>query len=67
MLYQIEYDYIILGVLIAGVREDIKKILITKYHISEEKIIDIDMNMINNTSLPIEFQNILNEVQNEMI
>ncbi len=66
ILYQIEYDYIILGVLIASVREEIKKILKTKYHISEEKIIDIDLNIINSTPLPIEFQNILNEVQNEI-
>lgn len=57
-LLQIEYDYVILAVLKAEIREDIKQELKT-YNIPDKKIIDIDLEKINNKILPIEFENIL--------
>lgn len=62
ILQKIEFDYVILGVLMAHIRDDIIQLL-KKYHVPKEKIIDIDLNKINNVSLPAEFQNILYEAE----
>lgn len=57
-LLHIEYDYIILGSLVVSVRMSILKKL-KEFCISEDKIIDIDMNKIETVPLPDEFENIL--------
>ncbi len=61
MLLDLEYDYIILGVLLSNIREDIIHALV-KYHVEKERIIDIDLNKIDNTSLPVEFEKTLQKV-----
>lgn len=58
-LIEMEYDYIILGVIRSEIRENIRKILETKYKISGDKIIDIDLKKLDNAPLPKEFEDIL--------
>lgn len=58
ILNQIEYDYIILGILKAEMRKSVRDIL-RKKHVRDDKIVDIDLNKINNIQLPEEFEIIL--------
>ncbi len=64
-IHRAEYDYIILGVLVAGIRENIRKSLEEEHGVPTEKIIDIDLKKIDATPLPKEFQDILKDFQNE--
>lgn len=62
-IHRLEYDYIILGVLVAGIRDNIRMSLEEEYGVPIEKMIDIDLKKIDAAPLPEEFQVILKECQ----
>lgn len=58
----LEYDYIIIGVIRADIRKNIRVVLEEKYHIPSEKIIDVDIDKLNSNALPDEFEKIVNSI-----
>lgn len=57
-LTEVEFDYIILGGIIANIRQSMR-ISLKKYNVPIEKIIDIDITKIDNFSFPAEFSEAL--------